>query len=147
MLFKTIKEERMKFLGKDSTAFGILGLVVSEIQRTTLSEDVPDDKVVKVIKKLIEGINESLTKGATHSVSDDKIQKLNREFEVLNSFLPEEPTQLTEEELSDIINSAFIDNPSWKSPNGKGALFKFLKENYANQYDGKMVNIIIGKIL
>lgn len=134
----------MKHLGKDSVAFGILGLVISEIQRTTLSEDVPDEKVVKVIKKLIEGIDDSLAKAKEHNADESKVLTLQKEHVVLTSYLPEEPEQLTEEELTTILTSALQEHPEWKK--NLGGLFGFMKANYANRYDGALVKQLLAKL-
>lgn len=144
MLFKQIKTDRMTYLGKDSVSFGILGLVISEIQRTTLSEDVPDVKVVKVIKKLIESIDDSLVKAKEHSAADEKVQKLTKEREVLSSYLPEEPTLLSEQELTEILTSVLAEHPEWKT--NFGGVFGYMKTNYANLYDGKLVKEILAKL-
>lgn len=144
MLFKQIKTDRMTYLGKDSVAFGILGLVISEIQRTTLSEDVPDVKVVKVLKKLIESIDDSLLKAKEHNADEVKVQKLTKEHEVLTSYLPEEPTLLSEQELTEILTSALAEHPEWKK--NLGGLFGYMKANYANLYDGALVKEILAKL-
>lgn len=144
MLFKQIKTDRMTYLGKDSTSFGILGLVISEIQRTTLSEDVPDVKVVKVLKKLIESINDSLAKAKEHGADEDKVIKLTKELEVLSSYLPEEPTLLSEQELTDILTSVLAEHPEWKT--NMGGVFGYMKANYANLYDGALVKEILAKL-
>jgi uncharacterized protein YqeY len=134
----------MTYLGKDSVSFGILGLVISEIQRTTLSEDVPDDKVVKVLKKLIESINDSLAKAKEHGAAEDKVLKLTKELEVLSSYLPEEPILLSEQELTDILISVLAEHPEWKT--NMGGVFGYMKSNYANLYDGKLVKEILAKL-
>jgi len=144
MLFQEIKKDRMKHLGKDSVAFGILGLVISEIQRTTLSEDVPDDKVVKVIKKLIEGIDDSLAKAKQHGADESKVLTLQKEHSVLTSYLQEEPEQLTEQELTTILTTVLEEHPEWKT--NLGGVFGFMKANYANRYDGALVKQILAKL-
>ncbi len=144
MIFKEIKKDRMSYLGKDSVAFGILGLVISEIQRTNLSDDVPDEKVVKVIKKLIESIDDSINKAKQHSAPEEKIKALVKEHEVLTSYLPEEPVKLTEEELTVILSKLVQEEPEFKT--NVGRLFGFMKSNYPNQYDGAVIKTIMAKL-
>lgn len=142
MLFQQIKEDRMKHLGKDSVSFSILGLVISEIQRTTLSDDVPDAQVVKVIKKLNQGIEESLLEFCKHNdISSETALKLIKERDTLTSYLPK---QLSTEELTEIMRNVAEEFPEYKT--NKGAMFKFLKSNYDSLYDGKSANEIYGKL-
>lgn len=142
MLYQQIKDDRMKHLGKDRVAFAILGLVISEIQRSTLSDDVPDETVVKVIKKLLQGIEESLLEFCKHNEkSSEKAINLIKERDTLNSYLPK---QLSTEELTEIMKNAATEYPEYKT--NKGAMFKFLKSNYGSLYDGKSANEIYGKL-
>lgn len=141
MLFNSIKEDRMKYLGKDSISFSILGLVISEIQRSNLSTEVPDEQVVKVIKKLNQGIEESILNATRYHTSDETLHKLVQEKRVLESYLPK---QLTEDELFDIMQKAVQEVPERKT--NKGAMFGYLKQNYDSLYDGKTANILFGKL-
>jgi len=78
---------------------------------------VEDDKVVAYLKKFIKGIDETL------SVRDS--EDLRRQREIVVDFLP---TQLTEQQLVDLVTGNL----------SLAEYMKFLKDNYAGLYDGKL---------
>lgn len=110
--------------------YSIYGLVIGEIQRVQPHGDVPDETVIKVLKKLIEGNNSTISVITDSAV----ISKLEEENKVLNALLPK---QLTKDELFKIMQEAVQNDPTMKD---KKNMFPYLKKNYAGLYSGQDAN-------
>ena len=90
------------------------------------NRETTDDEVVSVIKKFIKNINETVT--ALVSRNEDASTYI-AEREILERYLPK---QLNEAELFKLA----------ASQESMPAFMKFLKENYAGQYDGKLASTV-----
>ncbi len=86
------------------------------------NRNTTDAEIVAVIKKFIKGINETLN----HTVNLDNFIELQAEKYILESYLPK---QMTKEEILDVLRFEV---------KNKSILMKFLKDNYASKYDGKV---------
>lgn len=111
---------------------GILLVVLGEAETKAkqLSSDsleadgsLPDHGVLKIIKKNIDD-----------AVTTLNAKKGNQKAQLTRDLLePYMPSMLTAEELQDILTSAVeVEN--------LGTAMKFLKENYAGKYDGKVAS-------
>lgn len=111
---------------------GILLVVLGEAETKAkqLSSDsleadgsLPDHGVLKIIKKNIDD-----------AITTLNAKKGNQKAQLTRDLLePYMPSMLTAEELQDILTSAVeVEN--------LGTAMKFLKENYAGKYDGKVAS-------
>lgn len=98
------------------------------------NRETTDEEVQKVIVKFIKGIDEVLPHLEAES---EQWCKYMAERAVLSMYLPK---QLTKEDLKSIIISKFPEKVS------TGEVMKFLKENYNNQYDGKVASSLISEV-
>lgn len=111
---------------KNATKLGILRVLKAEIQRSEQGAngkvELTDSDVVKIVKKLVEGIKETT--------------KNQDELGVLEGYLPK---QLTEDQMREII--------SLLSVKDMGTIMKHFKTNYDGQYDGKTLSSIVKESL
>jgi uncharacterized protein YqeY len=101
-----------------------------------------DAEVIATIKKFIKN-NEQFAQACGDRREIDKLDILEREREVLESFIPK---QLSDTELKTIIKE-FIDANGITGPKGMGLVMKELKEKYDGLYDGKIASNIIKQML
>jgi uncharacterized protein YqeY len=133
-LYKTIQTERQLALGKNRVKYSLFGVIIAEIQRKTTSPDVEDTEVIKVIKKLLESVEETLAVAKTEQ-PDLEVEKV-----LLTDLLPK---QLSNDELFAIMQSAIERDPSMAE---KKNMFPYLKATYDGQYNGKEANILFSKL-
>lgn len=132
MLLKKIKADQLTArIAKDSIKTALLTTLIGDAEMVgkNAGRETTDDEVVAVIKKFLKN-NLEFQK---HVTNDD----LTTEQAILESYLPK---QLTTGELIEIITNNFGDELKSK----KGAIMKFLKENYAGLYDGATAAKVIG---
>lgn len=91
-----------------------------------------DDEVLKLIQKFIKNLNETIS---LLPAEDHRLISALYEKDVLQSFLPK---QKTLEEISLIVFTLKENGMT-----NKGEIMKYLKSNYANQYDPKQVSELI----
>jgi len=110
---------------KNVVKLGILRVLKSELQRIEQSAngkiELTDADVIKIAKKLIDGIKETTNN--------------QEELVVLDSYLPK---QLTEETIRMIV---FTVKQSGVSQ--MGDFMKYFKTNHEGQYDGKILSNIV----
>jgi uncharacterized protein YqeY len=111
---------------KNLKKLSILRVLKSELQRIEQTSNgkiiLTDADVVKVVKKMIEGVK--LT-------SNDE-----NELGILNVFLPK---QLTNEQIKETLSILGLNN--------LGEIMKYFKTNFDGQYDGKILSNIIKEML
>lgn len=111
---------------KNATKLGILRVLKAEIQRSEQGAngkiELADGDVVKIVKKLVEGIKETTNN--------------QDELSVLEGYLPK---QLSEAEMREIVSLLSIKD--------MGAVMKHFKANYDGQYDGKTLSVIVKESL
>jgi uncharacterized protein YqeY len=98
--------------------------------------EVTDAEVVAVVKKFIKGIDETLKYLGDHAPAQSKVVK--SEKDMLEVYLPK---QYDDYELKVLILGANLANTS------KGQIMKYLKDNYAGQYDGKVAAKVFDELL
>jgi uncharacterized protein YqeY len=109
----------------------LLGELVA-IGKTAGNRDTTDDEAVRHIKKWVNNIDETMK--ARGGVCTD----LLLEKKLCEEFLP---SALTEPELRGIIKHAVINVGV-----NQGAVMKYLKDRYPNQYDGKLASAIFKEL-
>ena len=134
---------KAKFLevrkAKDTNAIKTLSTLIGAIDMIAKNKqiEVTNEIVFDAIVKMLKGVNETIP-----LVQDqNKIEVLNNEKTLLESFMPK---QMTEAELEtaiaeiaktlDATNKAFV-----------GQVMKALKAKFVNQYDSKIANALINK--
>lgn len=126
-LYEEVKKNRLAAMKAGSMVQSILTVFLGEIERLKGKEEITDQKIVAIAKKLIASNKEVLV-----VTQDPAMQKLmDMEIGVLSQYLPQ---QLTEEQIAGIIASN--DLTSIKE------VMAFMKANYAGLYDGKLVSSI-----
>lgn len=126
-LINSISEDlKTSMKEKNTVKLGILRVLKAEIQRseqgTNGKIELTDADVVKIVKKLVEGIKETT--------------KNQDELSILEAYLPK---QLSETEMREIM--------SLLSVKDMGAIMKHFKANYDGQYDGKILSSIVKESL
>ena len=94
-----------------------------------------DEEVVATVRKFIKNVKEVVE----HTPSVIARKQLELEILVYEEYLP---TQLTVQQLSDIIAKIITDNDI-SIPKGMGRVMKELSAQYAGRYDGKLASEIV----
>ena len=105
------------------------------------NRDSTDEEVIAVIKKFLNGVNETLE--ALKFSSDGRVKVAVLEKEILESLLPK---QLSEDELR-IAISALIAGLEERNPKAMGKIMAGLKAQFAGLYDGAVASKLIKEML
>lgn len=119
------KEQQKEEAGVLLVVLGEADTKSKQLKPAMLEADgsLPDHEVLKIIKK---NIDDAIT--TLNAKKDNQKAQLTRDL-----LEPYMPSMLTAEELQDILTSAVeVEN--------LGTAMKFLKENYAGKYDGKVAS-------
>jgi uncharacterized protein YqeY len=118
---------------KDTATLNVLRVLKGEIQRGEQSAkgkiELSDADIVKLVKKSIDGINET---GGDQS-----------EVVVLEKYMPK---QMTESEISMVVTSLIVTN-GYNSPKDMGKIMGHFNQNYGGQYDGKVLSEVVKNLL
>jgi uncharacterized protein YqeY len=116
-------------IAKDYITRDILKVLKGEIERNKGKVELTDADIVKLVKKLIEGV----------------VETTNNEFEikVLEKYIPK---QMSDNEMKIAINLV-KDTEGWNSPKDMGKIMAHFKTNYDGLYDGKSLSNIVKEIL
>lgn len=125
---KIIEDIKSAMKSQDKVALAVVRMLKSDIQMAELNKksELSDDEVVSIVSKQIKMRKDSI-KEFEKGNRNDLIEQANEEIKILEKYLPE---QLTEEEVTDIINNVFSKvNPTSSSDMGKimGALTPLVK--------------------
>ena len=118
---------------KDITTLNVLRVLKGEIQRAEQSSsgkiELSDADIIKLVKKSIDGINET---------GGNQV-----EIDVLEKYMP---SQLSENDM-EVITIKLILNNNYNSPKDIGKIMNYFNENYGGQYDGKVLCKMVKDIL
>jgi uncharacterized protein YqeY len=118
---------------KDTTTLNVLRVLKGEIQRAEQSSsgkiELSDADIVKLVKKSIDGINET---------GGNQV-----EIDVLEKYMP---SQLSENDM-ECITIKLILNNKYNSSKDIGKIMNYFNENYGGQYDGKVLSKMVKDIL
>ena len=130
--FKTVAEIKTERESQrsNSVIYSLLGVLLGELDRLPIprSQEPSEDQIYGVLKKLYDGA-ESMRE--YNPASDQEYMYLKEYIKV----------QLTEPEIC-AITEALINREY-----NLGMIMKHFKENYPNQYDGKLVSQIAKEML
>jgi len=129
-----VKKDMVKAMkAKDVIARDILRVLKGEIERNEQGSkgkvEVTDSDIVKMVKKLIDSINES---------GED-----NGEIAILEAYLP---SQLSSDEVTTFAK-AFISVQGLDSPRDMGKVMGYFKQTFEGTYDGKELSGIVKGLL
>lgn len=114
---------------KDTTTLNVLRVLKGEIQRAEQSSngkiELSDADIVKLVKKSIDGINET---GGDQS-----------EIVVLERYMPK---QMSESEIVTLVTSLITTN-GYNSPKDMGKIMGYFNQNHGGQYDGKLLSEVV----
>lgn len=120
-------------ISKDTVARDVLRVLIGEIERSeqTLKGKIKlsDTDIVTIVKKMVMNIKE---------MNGDLAEAM-----ILSNYLPR---QLTQARIEDIIDTFIIEN-SIDDMKGMGRIMGYFSKNFPNQYDGKLVSILIREVL
>lgn len=143
-LFTQVKADQLAARkGKAETALAasLLTTLIGEVTTAAKNDgnrEVTDDDVRTLIGKFLKGINDSIDfmKGNDNAVA---LEMLEKEKAILTAYMPK---QLSKEDLASIVHE-------FAGAKDVGAIMKYLRETYPNQYNGKLaaevVKTFIGK--
>jgi uncharacterized protein len=136
MLLQKIKADQLAArIKKDGIKTALLTTLIGDAEMIGKNDNraTTDAEVIAVIKKFLK----NNLKFRKHLGGESGDVMLTTEQLILESYLPK---QLTADELIKIITENFGDELKSK----KGAIMKFLKENYVGLYDGATAAKVIG---
>jgi hypothetical protein len=131
------RKEKNKFLS------GILTTLIGEIisvGKNNGNRETTNDEAVKVIEKFKKNAEQTCTLMSDSGADSKEMESYIEEISIYNSYLPK---QMNTEELTSLIKD-IIDHDSQIN---MGKIMKFLKSQYAGQYDGKEASQIAKKLL
>lgn len=118
---------------KDTTTLNVLRVLKGEIQRAEQSSngkvELSDGDIVKLVKKSIDGINE--TSGVQAEVA------------VLEKYMPK---QMSETEISVLVTSLILTN-GYNTPKDMGKIMGHFNQTCGGQYDGKLLSEVVKNLL
>jgi uncharacterized protein len=126
------KEKRAVTASLLTTLIGEASMVGKNAGRETT-----DAEVVATIRKFLKGVDESLRVAGDYR-DDAQCTVLWEEKTALESYLPR---QMDKSELKRVLTQFNAENAN------KGVLMKFLKDNFAGQYDGKLAAQVVDEFL
>ena len=130
-LYEQIKAHRIAAIKASDAAKGILTVLVGEIERLVGKEEITDQKVLAIIKKLVASNTEVLQVTAVGTKANVDAAFENSVIEVYI------PLQLTEDQIAAIIVANDL--------NSLKEVMAFMKANCAGLYDGKAVSTLFTK--
>jgi len=118
-------------MAKDTLKANLLSTLYAEMFTQSKSgKPMTEEDEIKIIRKFIKNADDTIAL----DVPDDTKNKLKKEKEILESYLPK---QLSREEIEKIVTEMVSQGKTVKD------IMPFFKEKFTGMYDGKTVNEII----
>ena len=129
---------------KDSLRLSVLRMLKSEIKYKEIEKgsELSDDEVISVLSSSVKRRKDSIQQ-FEKGERDDLVSREKAELELVLKYLPE---QLTEEELSQIINQA-IKELNASGPSDLGKVMRQIMPEVRGRADGKRVNQMVSSQL
>lgn len=142
MILEKIKKQQLQARKEKSPIVGALTALMSEVAivgKNNGNRETTDEEAVKVVKKFIKGINETID-----LIKDpEKLKLLEMELEIYNSFLPQIMNELeTRAAVEKIINAL----PE-KSPKAMGQVMGTISKEYGTLIDRGLASQIVKEML
>ena len=142
-LFAQIKADQLTARkAKQALAATLLTTLIGEltaIGKTDGNREVTDADVVKLVKKFLDGINESI-KYMESAKNDEALHMLKGEAAILAPYLPQ---QMDEAALIEAVTEIVEDMKSRASAVNMGMVMGALKLGFGGQYDGALASKIV----
>jgi uncharacterized protein YqeY len=137
---KTAMKDAMK--AKERGTVEMIRALLSAIQYEEMNkkvDELADDQVLAVIKRERKKLAE--TKDfAEKDNRTETVEEINTQIAIVDRFLPQ---QLSKEDLEKIVR----DYCASESNANVGGIMKHLKENYTEQYDGKLASEVARTVI
>lgn len=140
MLIEKIKNDRdiARKSGNSSEVY-VLGTLIGEIETAVIRGNVKSDSdVVAIVKKFIDGVEETLEYSVPADV--ESVEKLHAEMEIYLRYVPK---QMTNAEIEMAVNACISSNPDFKL----GQVMAYMKKHFAGTYDGKIASEIAKEMM
>lgn len=130
---------------KNETVLATLAFVLGEIQREEKrnkpAREFTDAEVLKQVSSTVKKIKESIKEFEKSSnPAEDRISKARAEVEVLSAYLPKE---LSEDEVSTIINDVVSGMENLDPKKGMGMVMKGVNAKVQGRFDGKRISEMV----
>lgn len=147
MLLEKLKADQLTARKqKNEIATSLLTTLYSEslnVGKNKGNRHSTDDEVISIIKKFIKSANENKDI-YTKSNIFDRVEVINKELTILNSYLPQ---GVTPEEVKVAVLDILIQLNLDKNPSSMGKIMKELKIRFGSTLDGAVASVIIKEIL
>lgn len=158
MLYLQIKEEiKTAMKNKDNDRKDVLKMVVDKAKAfvkeknpTDVCENIPDDVILKAVKKELKQLNQTKDSLKGRENSELYISTANK-IGILTSIIDLNlSTQMTENEVENYITDVLVKMSSSNviiSSKIKGMVMKNIMPELKDKADGKMINNVVDKLL
>lgn len=147
MLLDTLKADQLAARKeKNEVATSLLTTLYSEavnVGKNKANRASTDDEVISIVKKFIKSANENKDI-YTKSNNTDRIQVIEKELTILNSYLPQ---GVTPEEVKSASLEIMAQLNLDKNPSSMGKIMKELKTRFGSTLDGAVASVVIKEIL
>ncbi len=144
-LLKQLRKDNMQAMKEhDTVKKAVLGMVISGITLGEKEKGVELSKADELtyVQRELKQTRDALEQ--TPSDRADLIEETKKKIEILESYLPK---QLTEEEITEVIQKILADKGLEATKKSQGPIMKEIMANYKGQVDGKLVNKVLSTIL
>ncbi len=144
-LLKQLRKDNMQAMKEhDTVKKAVLGMVISGIALGEKEKGVELSKADELtyVQRELKQTRDALEQ--TPSDRADLIEETKKKIEILESYLPK---QLTEEEITEVIQKILADKGLEATKKSQGPIMKEIMANYKGQVDGKLVNKVLSTIL
>lgn len=124
---------------RDTVKATLLTTLIGEaatIGKNDGNRETNDQEVIQVVKKFIKGMDETLAI-LNQRGDQNTAQAVELEKSILAAYLPQ---QMSAEQIKDALEKSGLTL-------NKGVCMKYLKDNFAGQYDGKQAAQVIDSLL
>lgn len=138
-IYTTIVEDLQRArIARDTQLTALLSSLIGDLQRIDpRAESIGEQQVIALIKKYRENAAETKSRDG---VLPETIELCEYEMEILEKYLPK---QLTDDELSSIVNNFCSTQPNANL----GLAMKHLNKFYGGTFNGKTAKDIVERIL
>lgn len=144
-LLKQLRKDNMQAMKEhDTVKKAVLGMVISGIALGEKEKGVELSKADELtyVQRELKQTRDALDQ--TPSDRADLIEETKKKIAILESYLPK---QLTEEEITEVIQKILADKGLEATKKSQGPIMKEIMANYKGQVDGKLVNKVLSTIL
>lgn len=139
---KIVKEYLEAFKSRDAVKKNLLGVVKAEIttqEKNTTVENLSDEDVSKILKKISKGLNETISKADREEAKNEAIAELT----VIDSYLPK---QMSEVEIRAEVASVIVEI-SASGASDMGKVMTGFNSKFSGKADNKLVSTIVRELL